>query len=346
MSTMVKIAVDAMGGDNAPLEIVKGSLQAIAEYGASITLVGDEALICTELREAGAMHLVNVVHAPEVIGMRDHPAVSVRGKKNSSIVKATQLVRAGEADAVVSAGSTGASMASALLSLGRIRGIARPAIALLLPSGNNGFTLLLDVGANVDCKPQHLYQFGMMGSLYADKILGVENPRVGLLSNGEEETKGNEATLAAFPMLQQSGINFIGNVEGGDIFRGVAHVVVCDGFLGNIVLKAGEGLAEILFRTMKEEVSKSLFDKSGILLTGDAFKGFQRKIEYTEYGGAPLLGVNGVSVICHGKSTDKAIKNAIRVAIESVNNCLVEAIRDTIIAEKKEVDCVNAQGSA
>ncbi|MCG9969772.1 phosphate acyltransferase PlsX [Pelotomaculum terephthalicicum JT] len=341
----MKIAVDAMGGDNAPGEIVKGALQAVEEYGVAVTLVGDENQVRAELGSGEAAGLVNVVHAPEVIEMKDHPAVAVRRKKNSSIVRATQLVKEGEADAVVSAGNTGASMTSALLSLGRIKGIDRPAIAVVLPSEKD-FTLLLDIGANVDCKPHNLFQFGMMGHLYAHKILGVDNPRVGLLSNGEEETKGNEATLAAFPLLQKAGINFIGNVEGGEIFRGTAHVLVCDGFLGNIVLKAGEGLAESLFNIMKEEIAKSFLAKLGIVMAGAALKGFQRRIEYTEYGGAPLLGVNGVSVICHGRSTAKAIKNAIRVAMESVDNSLVDAIRDSItIAEKKEVDCADAQGS-
>jgi len=338
----VRIAVDAMGGDHAPEEIVRGALQAVTEYGVEVILVGDEKRVLPELGDRAAGGPVKVVHAPEVIEMRDHPAVAVRRKKNSSIVRATQLVKEGEADAVVSAGSTGASMASALLSLGRIKGIDRPAIAVVLPGGN-GYTLLLDIGANVDCKPHNLCQFGIMGYLYAKRILGIANPKVGLLSNGEEETKGNEVTLAAFPLLQKAGINFIGNVEGRDVFQGAADVLVCDGFVGNIVLKAGEGLAEALFKIMKEEIAKSMMAKIGIVMAGAALKGFQRRIEYTEYGGAPLLGVNGVSVICHGRSTAKAIKNAIRVAKESVDNYLVDAIRDSVtIAEKKEVDYTNA----
>ncbi|OPY59399.1 MAG: Phosphate acyltransferase [Pelotomaculum sp. PtaU1.Bin035] len=340
----MKIAVDAMGGDFAPGEIVKGALQAAAEYELDIILVGDEKQVSAELGKCETGGLVRVVHAPEVIEMRDHPAVAVRRKKNSSIVRATQMVKEGEADAIVSAGSTGASMASALLSLGRIKGIDRPAISIVLPS-ENGATVLLDIGANVDCKPQNLLQFGVMGYLYSKKILGIGNPRVGLLSNGEEETKGNEVTLAAFPLLQNAEINFIGNVEGGDIFKGVADVLVCDGFVGNIILKAGEGLAEALFNIMKEEIAKSILAKMGSVMASAALKGFQRRIEYTEYGGAPLLGVNGVSVICHGRSTAKAIKNAVRVAKESIDNYLVDAIRDSIIAEKKEVDCTNAQGS-
>ncbi|MCL6636253.1 MAG: phosphate acyltransferase PlsX [Peptococcaceae bacterium] len=325
----MRIAVDAMGGDYAPGEIVKGALQAALEYKLAIILVGDEARVWAELGGNDAGGLVSVVHAPEVVEMGEHPAVAVRRKKNSSIVRATRLVKEGEADALVSAGSTGAAMASALLGLGRIRGIGRPAIAGLLPS-EKGFTVLLDVGANVDCKPHHLLQFGIMGYLYAKKIRGIGNPRVGLLSNGEEETKGNETTLAAFPLLKKAGINFIGNVEGRDIFRGTVDVVVCDGFVGNIVLKAGEGMAGALFRMMKEEITRNWLAKVGTVMVEPALKGIQRRLDYAEYGGAPLLGVNGVSIICHGSSTAKAVKNAVRVAMESVENRLVEAIRDSM----------------
>lgn len=340
----MKIAVDAMGGDYAPREIVKGALQAAVEYKMAVILVGDEKQVRAELGDCDAGGLVSIVNAPEVIEMREHPAVAVRRKKNSSIVRATQLVKEGEASALVSAGSTGAAMASALLGLGRIKGIDRPAIAGVLPS-EKGFTVLLDAGANVDCKPQHLLQFGVMGYLYAKKILGIVNPRVGLLSNGEEETKGNETTLAAYPLLSGAGINFIGNVEGRDIFRGTVDVVVCDGFVGNIVLKAGEGMVGALFKMMKEEITKSLLAKMGTVMAEPALKGVKRRLDYAEYGGAPLLGVNGVSIICHGSSTAKAVKNAIRVAGESVENCLVEAIRDSIESVKiKEVGGNLAQG--
>lgn len=342
----MKIAVDAMGGDNGPHVIVEGVLKAVEEYNVSIVLVGDEQRINEALHHHGTSGKVSVIHAPEIVEMRESPATAVRRKKNSSIVKATQLVKSGEADAVISAGSTGASMASALLSLGRIKGIDRPAIAVVLPT-EQGFTLLLDIGANVDCKPNNLYQFGMMGSLYAERIMGVKNPKVGLLSNGEEENKGNETNLAVFPMLKNSGINFVGNVEGGDIFRGVVHVLVCDGFMGNIVLKTSEGLAVSLFKILKEEISKSSLAQLGLLLASRALKGFQRRVDYDEYGGAPLLGVNGVSVICHGRSSAKAIKNAIRVAMESVDNCLPGAIRDTFTSvENREVERANAQRSS
>jgi glycerol-3-phosphate acyltransferase PlsX len=233
----VKIAVDAMGGDFAPGEIVKGALLAAKEYNQPLILVGDEVKIRAEMGLNSLDNLISIVHAPEVIQMNEQPAVSVRRKKNSSIVMATRLVKEGEASALVSAGSTGAAMAAALLGLGRIKGIDRPAIAGVLPNVK-GFTVLLDIGANTDCKPHNLLQFGIMGYLYAKNILGVEEPRVGLLSNGEEKTKGNETTLSAFPLLTDADINFIGNVEGRDIFCGGVDVVVCDGFVGNIVLNS------------------------------------------------------------------------------------------------------------
>ncbi|BAF59927.1 MAG: phosphate acyltransferase PlsX [Pelotomaculum sp.] len=325
----MKIAIDAMGGDYAPREIVKGALLAAEQYRLNIILVGDEEQLRAELGRSNAGGLVNIVHAPEVIEMREHPAVAVRRKKNSSIVKATQLVRDGEASALVSAGSTGAAMAAALFGLGRIKGIDRPAIAGVLPN-EKGLTVLLDAGANVDCKPYHLLQFGVMGYLYAKKIFGITCPRVGLLSNGEEETKGNEVTLAAYHLLQKAGINFVGNIEGRDLFNGNVDVAVCDGFVGNVVLKAGEGLAGALFKIMKEEISKSWLAKIGTVMAEPALKGFKSRLDYAEYGGAPLLGVNGISIICHGSSTAKAVKNAIRVARESVENRLLEDIRSSI----------------
>lgn len=323
------IAVDAMGGDFAPREIVQGALQAAREYNLEVILVGDEKQVRDEMGNSDAGGLVSVVHTPEVIGMGEHPAVAVRRKRNSSIVKATQLVRDGEAGAVVSAGSTGAAMTSALLYMGRIKGIDRPAIAGVLPN-EKGRSLMLDVGANVDCKPAHLLQFGIMGYHYAKKIMGVENPRVGLLSNGEEDTKGNEATLAAFPQLQGAGINFIGNIEGRDLFTGVVDVIVCDGFTGNIVLKTGEGMAAALLKMVKEEIARSLLAKLGTVMAMPALRELQKRVDYTEYGGAPFLGVNGVSIICHGSSTAKAVKNAVKLARDSVDNYLVESIRESM----------------
>jgi len=325
----VKIAVDAMGGDHAPGEIVRGAVEAAREYRQKIILVGDQEKIMLELGQSPPEQ-IEVFHAPEVIAMGEHPAVAVRKKKQSSIVQAVRLVREGEAMAVVSAGSTGAAMVASLLGLGRIQGIDRPAIASILPR-NGGATLLIDAGANVDCKPQHLLQFAIMGSLYAEKILGIPSPRVGLLNVGEEETKGNELTLAAFPLLRQAeNINFTGNVEGRDIFAGTVDVVVCDGFVGNIVLKAGEGLAIALLKMIKEEVTRSWLAKMGTALATSAFRCFEKRIDYAEYGGAPLLGVNGVSIICHGSSTARAIKNAIKRAREAVEAGLVDAIKSNV----------------
>ncbi len=325
----MKIAVDAMGGDFAPGEIVRGALQAVKEFNQAVILVGDEAQIRTEMGDVPSGKLISIVHAPEVIQMNEQPAVSVRRKKNSSIVMATRLVKEGEAGALVSAGSTGAAMAAALLGLGRIKGIDRPAIAGIMPN-LKGFTVLLDIGANTDCKPHNLLHFGIMGYLYAKNILDIEEPRVGLLSNGEEKTKGNETTLAAFPVLADAGINFIGNVEGRDIFGGSVDVVVCDGFVGNIVLKAGEGLAMALYKMMKEEITKSWLAKIGTLMTEPAFRMFQRRVDYAEYGGAPLLGVDGISIICHGSSSARALKNGIKVARQSVEKGLVKSIQESI----------------
>jgi len=328
----VRIAVDAMGGDFAPREIVRGALEAAKEYAIGIILVGDEGQIKAEVEASGCDTggLVSIVHAAEVIGMNEqHPAVAVKRKKNASIVKATRLVKEGAAAAVVSAGSTGAAMATALIVMGRIKGIDRPAIAGVLPN-ENGMTVLLDAGANVDCKPQNLLQFGVMGYLYAKKILEIAEPRVGLLSNGEEATKGNETTLAAYPLLSGAGFNFIGNIEGRDIFRGTVDVVVCDGFIGNIVLKTGEGIAGSLFKMMKEEITKSWLAKMGTVITEPALRGFRKRIDYTEYGGAPLLGVNGVLIVCHGSSTAKAIKNAVGLAADSAGKHLVAAIMDSV----------------
>lgn len=325
----MRIAVDAMGGDFAPGEIVKGAVLASRDYGLEVVLTGDECCLEAELKKLGAAGEITVVHAPEVISMKEQPAVAVKRKKNSSIVTAARLVKEGYAKAFVSAGNTGAAMASALLELGRIKGIDRPAIAVMLPN-EKGVTVLIDAGANVDAKPRNLFQFGIMGYLYAQKILGMAEPRVGLLSNGEEETKGNEVTTAAYPLLTDSGVNFIGNVEGRDIFSGAVDVVVCDGFVGNIVLKAGEGLASSMMKMMKEEITKSWLAKMGTVMAEPALKVFQKRVDYSEYGGAPLLGVNGICIICHGRSKAKAVKNAVRVACEMVQNKLVEAIGESI----------------
>lgn len=326
----MKIAVDAMGGDYAPGEIVKGAVQAAREYGFDIILVGDEVQIRRELASTNSNGLsVTVVHASEVIAMGEHPAVAVRKKKDSSMVVATKLVKDGQADAVVSAGSTGAAMAASLLGLGRIKGINRPAIGSVLPT-ISGQILLLDAGANADCTPENLYQFAIMGDIFARNVMKLAKPRIGLLSIGEEETKGNELTLAAHELLKGAHLNFIGNVEGRDLTHGTTDVMVCDGFVGNVVLKTAEGVTRDMLTMVKEEIKKSLLAKLGILLVLPALRGFSRKVDPAEYGGAPLLGVNGVSIISHGSSKAKAIKNAIRVAGECVSQNLVANIRDSL----------------
>lgn len=326
----MRIAVDAMGGDYAPVEVVKGSIDAAKELGVEIILVGDEARIREELANNNTDNLpISIHHTTEVIEMGESPAVALRKKKNASVVVGTKLVKDGLCDAIVSAGNTGASMGSALLGLGRIKGIHRPAIASIIPT-LKGVTLLLDVGANAECDPQNLVQFAVMGGIYSEKILGADNPKVGLLNIGEEETKGKPAYLEAFRLLKQSKLNFMGNVEGRDITSGEADVVVCDGFVGNVVLKFGEGLARDLLSMIKVELQKNIFVKIAAAFVFSQAKGLKKKIDYTEYGGAPLLGVKGISIVCHGSSKAKAIMNAIRVAKECVEVNVVDCIKESI----------------
>ncbi|MDI6709183.1 MAG: phosphate acyltransferase PlsX [Thermoanaerobacterales bacterium] len=319
----MRIALDAMGGDYAPGEIVAGAEAAAKEFGVDVTLVGDETRIKRALSGQGGT--VRIVQAGQVIEMGEHPAQAVRRKRDASVVRAVELVRDGQADAVVSAGNTGALMAAALLGLGRVAGIERPALVSLFPN-DRGRTVILDVGANVDCKPHHLVQFAVMGAAYAEKLLGIKKPRVGLLSIGEERTKGNELTLAAYPLLESAPLNFIGNVEGRDFFHGGVDVVVCDGFIGNVVLKTGEGLAMFLERFLQRHVEKNLLAKVTTLAALTTLKELRQQFDYNEYGGVPLLGVNGVAIVAHGSSRAKAITNAVRVAKEAAENGLVSAI--------------------
>lgn len=333
----MKIAVDAMGGDHAPHEIVLGAAQAVKQYGCDVVLVGDEVVLQRILdkevpkwRQSG----ITLQHASENIEMHEHPGAAVRKKKDASIVVATRLVREGECDAVISAGSTGAAVAAALFGLGRIPGIDRPTIATPIPN-LTGTTIVLDSGANVDSKPSQLVQSAVMGAMYAQYVLGVENPRVGLLNIGEEETKGNEQALATYPLLKQlKMVNFIGNVEGRDVPRGTVDVVVCDGFVGNVVLKLGEGLAKVILNLVKESIKNSnILVKLASLLVLPALRPLKKKLDYAEYGGAPLLGVNGGFIICHGSSKAKAIRNAIRVAKEFNEQKVVEHIKENIAKE-------------
>ena len=333
----MKIAIDAMGGDYAPEQIVFGSVRAAKKYGCEIVLVGDEQNIRKVLEEEqGWQDLkISVHHASEVIEMGEHPGAAIRRKKDASVVVATRLVKDGVCDAVLSAGSTGAAAASALLVLGRIKGIDRPTIATPMPTPR-GVTLLLDSGANVDSKPRHLVQSALMGSIYSQYIFDMEKPRVGLLNIGEEETKGNEQALATYPLLQQmTTINFIGNVEGRDIPKGNVDVVICDGFVGNVVLKFAEGLAKTLMKLIKETIKDGGFlAKLGALLVMPALKKLGKRLDVTEYGGAPLLGVDGCCIICHGSSNAKSICSAIGVANEYVNNNVLDHIRDNIAEEE------------
>lgn len=333
----MKIAVDAMGGDFAPEQIVLGVIAAAKEYDCEIVLVGDEMKIKTVLEQSPSWKnlKISIHHANDVIGMDEHPGAAVRRKKDSSIVVATRLVKDGICDAVLSAGSTGAAVAAALFGLGRIKGIDRPTIATPMPN-INGVTMLLDSGANVDSKPHQLVQSAIMGSIYSEYVFGIENPRVGLLNIGEEATKGNEQVLATYPLLEGlNTINFVGNAEGRDIPNGSVDVVVCDGFVGNVVLKFGEGLAKTIIKLIKDAIKESnVFTKLAALMLAPTLKKMSKKIDYAEYGGAPLLGVNGCFIICHGSSNAKAIKSAIGVANEYVGKNVLEHIRENIAKEE------------
>lgn len=323
-----RIALDAMGGDYAPDEIVKGALVAAREYPIHILLVGKQEILHEKLG-ADAPANIEIVDAREVVEMEDGALTPIRKKRNSSIRVCANLVKEGRADAMVSAGHTGASMSSAYMVLGTIEGVSRPALAAIVPNVK-GHTVLLDVGANVDTKPQQLREFAVMGHFYAQMIFGKPEPRVGVLSIGEEEGKGNELTRETFRVLKETGLNFIGNAEGRDIYNGNADVVVCDGFVGNAVLKASESLAEMVTRTLKQELSKNLKRKAGALLAKSAFVSLKKRMDYSEYGGAPLLGVRGGCIVCHGRSNAKAIKNAIRVAREFAVNHMDEKIQSKV----------------
>ena len=313
---MITIAVDAMGGDHAPRPEVEGSVLAAREFNVRILLVGPPNVGRGEL----AKHAIEpslpieIVPASEVITMNDHPAQAFRRKKDSSVHVAARLVRERKADGIVSAGNTGAVMTAAKFILGTLESVDRVALAAPFPNARGGVSVLLDVGANVDSRPEHLLQFAVMGEVYYRATFGSRRPRVGLLSVGEEEIKGNVLTREVYTMLKKSPVHFVGNVEGGDLFSGIVDVIVCDGFVGNIALKICEGLAISIFDALKKSLKSSILSQVGGKLSQGAFKGLKKKIDYTEYGGAPLLGVKGVCVIGHGRSNANAVKNAIRVA--------------------------------
>lgn len=326
----MKIAVDAMGGDKAPAEIIKGAVLAVEKYSCEIILVGDEKIIRGELGDLKNLP-ITIRHTDEVIDMGEHPTDAVRCKKDSSIVVATKMVRDGECDALLSAGSTGAAVTAAQLILKRIHGIGRPAIATPIPTPR-GTTLLLDSGANVDSRPEHLAQIGIMGSLYAEHVLKIKNPTVALLNIGEEETKGNEQVKETYKLLKElKTINFAGNAEGRDIPRGKFDVVICDGFVGNVVLKFGEGLALTIMELLTEELTANGGAKLlGKELIATTFKNMYKRLDVSENGGAPLLGIDGCCVISHGSSDAKAICSAIGVACNYVDSKILEKIRATL----------------
>jgi glycerol-3-phosphate acyltransferase PlsX len=328
---MPKIAVDCMGGDYAPEEIVKGCILAYKELGLGTYLVGDRKVIESILRKEGVKEseALTIVHAEEKVEMHEPPSVVLK-RKNSSLYVAGMLVREGEADGLVSAGNTGAVLTVGKFVVGTAEEVERPSIGAPLPNPK-GKTVLLDVGANVDCKPRHLLQFAIIGHTYAEEILGIKNPRVGILSIGEEEGKGNELVKETYPLLKRSKLNFLGNAEGRDIYAGTFDVIVCDGFVGNVVLKASESLGFAVLQMIKEEVQKSLLARLGALLMLPALNNLKKKADFAEYGGIPLLGAKKPVIITHGRANAKAIKNAIRVANEFLTHHFNEKLRENLI---------------
>ena len=326
---MPKIAVDAMGGDHAPGVVVEGALLAVREHSVDIALVGQRDAVERELARQGAKSTtVEIIHAPQVVSMRDSPSSALR-KKESSLQVAFETLKEGRAQAVVSAGNSGAMMATGIFVLGRLPQVVRPAILIVVPGVGKG-TVIIDAGANVDCKPMHLVQFGLMGAIYAARLLGIVNPRVAVLSNGEEEGKGNELTRAASEQLATSAVNYQGYVEGRDIFTGKVDVIVCDGFTGNVALKTMEGVAAFAAAILKEAFQTTLASRLGYVLSRHALEQQLRRLDYAEYGGAPLLGLDGVAIVAHGGSGPLAIKNAIRAADEAVQQKLNQHISEAL----------------
>jgi glycerol-3-phosphate acyltransferase PlsX len=317
----MRIAVDAMGGDKAPEVIIEGSLLAAREYPIEILLVGPQATVNELLNKHDLSKIkIQVINASQYVLMGEPAADAVKKKKDSSMHVSARLLKAGQADAMVTAGNTAAALAISRSILGKLKGVSRPSLMMVIPSATNA-TVLLDVGANAgSCKPQHLLEFALMGDIYSRKIMKKENPRIGLLSVGEEKNKGSYVTLRAFPLLESAPINFIGNVEGNDIVNGSADVVVCDGFVGNALLKFAEGASRMFFDVIRVEFKKSIKAQLGILLAKNALRAFTKKLDYEQYGGAPILGINGACIIGHGRSTANAIKSAIRVASEFVTH--------------------------
>jgi len=321
-----------MGGDHAPAAAVDGAVQVARDLGLEIVLVGQKAAIQPELARHDTSGLpVTIYHASEVVDMDEHPAAAVKAKKDSSMVVAMEMLKRREVDAFFSAGNSGGVLAAALFRLGRIRGIKRPALSTIFPSQSpQGHSFVLDIGANTDCKPEYLVQFALMGSIYAERVLGVARPRVAILSNGEEEGKGNQLVQETVPLLKASPLNFVGNAEGKDIPWGIADVVVTDGFTGNVAIKLAEGVVKYLLDVLKEELMAHNVSKVGAVLAKPAFAAVKRRLDYREYGGAPLLGVDGVVIVGHGRSDALAIRNGIRMAAQTVENGVLEAIKEGV----------------
>jgi glycerol-3-phosphate acyltransferase PlsX len=329
----IRIAVDAMGGDYAPQEVVRGCLTVAREMPfVDITLVGDEQRVSAELRGVPLPSNLHLRHAPQVIEMGESPVQGVKRKRDASIVVCARMVQEGEADAFFSAGNSGAAMAVAALQIGRIPGIDRPAIAAAIPSKKGRF-VLIDAGANVDCDPSHLLEFAIMGSVYAQLILGIPSPTVGLLSNGEEEGKGNQVVKTAHKLLRQSGLPFVGNIEGKDVFEGKADVVVCDGFVGNVALKIGEGTASFMVSLIEEEVRRNPLLVLPLSLMKGVIRRLKQRTDYAEYGGAHLLGVRKVCVIGHGRSHASAIANGVRLTVRSLQEQMAERIESAMLQQ-------------
>jgi len=330
----VRIALDAMGGDHGPEELTRGAMLAVKQTGLEVVLVGNQQVLQghVDRMRSGATGESNIriVHAAEVVEMDESPVDAIRRKKDASVLVAFDLVRQGQADAAVSAGNSGATMAAAVRKLGRMEHVSRPGIASIFPTLKKP-VVMMDVGANVDCRPQHLFQFAVMASAFSH-IFDIERPRVGILSIGEEVGKGNTLVKETYSRLAASSLNFVGNVEGRDVFQGNVDVIVCDGFVGNICLKLSEGLAEAAMQMIKDEIMKSTAAKIGYLLARPAFRAFAKRVDYAEYGGAPLLGVNGIGIICHGKSSAEAIKNAVIEAAKMVDKQVNQRIATGLAA--------------
>lgn len=333
----MKIAVDAMGGDHAPGVVVDGAVQAARDLGLELILVGRRHVIEAELSAYDTAGLsLQIHHAEQTVAMDEHnPAAAIKASKDSSMVLGMETVRRGEAEAFVTAGHSGAALAAALFRLGRIRGIKRPALSTVFPSQTpQGHCFILDIGANADCKPEYLLQFAVMGAIYAERVLGVARPRVAIVSNGEEEGKGNQLVQDTVPLLKASGLNFVGNAEGKDIPWGIADVIVTDGFTGNVIIKLSEGVSRLLMDILKTELTSRSMSKVGALLAKPAFDAVRGRLDYREYGGAPLLGIDGVVIVGHGRSDALAIRNAIRVAAQTVENGVLDAIKQGLAEQE------------